>query len=70
MASSAADLRLMTVPGEVKETSGLWVWIDIPKAVVVLTRREFLEGLKRGKAFKRRQQFEARHQEEAADDPR
>jgi hypothetical protein len=64
MATSATDLRLMTVPGTLQEPAGAWVVIDIPKAVVVLTRREFLAGLRRGKAYRRRQAFEARHRPE------
>jgi hypothetical protein len=61
--ASAVDTRLITVSGTVRDTSGLWVLIDIPKALVVLTRREFIAGLKRGKAFKRRQAFDARQPE-------
>jgi hypothetical protein len=32
---------------------GLWVLIEIPKALVILPRQTFIEGLKRGKRRKR-----------------
>jgi hypothetical protein len=63
MATSAADLRI-TVPGTLQETAEGWVLIDIPKALVVLTRREFIAGLKRGKAWKRRQALKVRQAED------
>jgi hypothetical protein len=39
---------------------GRWVWLTIPKAVVVISYEEFVAGLRRGKAFLRRQTYEQR----------
>lgn len=41
---------------------GRWVWLTIPKAVVVISYKEFLAGLRRGKAFLRREAYEKRVQ--------
>jgi hypothetical protein len=59
MPTSATDTRLMT-PGTLKETGGPWIVIDIPKATLVLTRRQFIEALRAGKRWRRRQAFQAR----------
>jgi hypothetical protein len=37
-----------------------WVILQLSKAVLVLTRAEFLRGLKRGKSWQRQQQAERR----------
>jgi hypothetical protein len=39
---------------------GNQVVIPIPKAVLVMTREQFIEALKRGKAYRRAQQYAAR----------
>jgi hypothetical protein len=68
MATSAGTF--MVVSGTPRPAPQGLVLIELPKCCVLLTMAEFANGLKRAKAFKRRQQFAARHQEEAADDPR
>lgn len=37
-----------------------WVLLDIPKALLVLSREEFITALRRGKAWKRREALAAR----------
>ena len=46
--------------GDVK-FEGMWVLIEIPKALVVLPRQTFIEGLRRGKRWKRRAAMAAGH---------
>jgi hypothetical protein len=53
MATSATDMR-STLSGTPKGTSGGWVLIEIPKALCVFTREEFVAALKRGKGWRRR----------------
>ena len=60
--ASATDTRLLTTPGTLKATEGPWIVIEIPKATLVMSRRIFLECLAAGKRWRRRQQFDARHQ--------
>jgi hypothetical protein len=64
MATSAVDIRI-TLPGTLREATGGWWVIEIPKGWICLTRAEVLAGLKRGKRLRRRQQFQARHSKEA-----
>jgi hypothetical protein len=56
--ASATDTRL-----DIEVIAGWWV-LKIPKGWICLTRAEVLAGLKRGKALRRRQQFQARHPKE------
>jgi hypothetical protein len=59
--ASATDTRLQTLPGELRDTAGgPWIVIDIPKAVLVLTRRQFIDALRAGKRWRRREAFAAR----------
>jgi hypothetical protein len=57
--ASATDTTL-TMPGEVKVTTGPWIIVQLPKCVLALTRRQFLEGLQAGKRWTRRRQFAVR----------
>jgi hypothetical protein len=54
----AEPLRI-SVETEPRRQGG-WVWMTIPKAVVVISYEEFLAGLRRGKAFVRREAYEKR----------
>jgi hypothetical protein len=54
----AEPLRI-SVETEPRQQGG-WVWLTIPKAVVVISYQEFLAGLRRGKAFLRREAYEKR----------
>jgi hypothetical protein len=37
------------------------VIVSLPKCVLVMSRQQFIEALKRGKAYRRRQAMRARH---------
>jgi hypothetical protein len=45
---------------ELKVIDGLYV-LELPKAILVLTREQFIDGLRRGKWWKRRQASAPRH---------
>jgi hypothetical protein len=59
MATSAADICI-TLPGELRESSGGWWVIEIPKGWICLSRAEVLAGLRRGRRLRRRLAFQAR----------
>jgi hypothetical protein len=50
----------ITLPGQAPVVVGSVVLIEIPKAVLVLDRRTFIEALKAGKRWRRHQSWEAR----------
>jgi hypothetical protein len=57
--ADAGDIALPATPSAVEPA---WVVLTLPKAVLVLTRAEFVLGLKRGKAWSRQQQAERRRE--------
>jgi hypothetical protein len=59
MPSSATDICI-TLPGQLREHTGGWWVIEIPRGWIALTRAEVLAGLRQGKRLRRRQQFQAR----------
>jgi hypothetical protein len=63
MATSATDIRI-NLTGRMKAITQGVVLIQIPKALVVLTREEFIAALQRGKAWRRREALEARQRPE------
>ena len=42
------------------------VIVHLPKCVLVMSRQQFIEALKRGKAYRRRQAMQARQQDTAS----
>lgn len=50
-AMSAGDV--ISIVGTTISADGLWIRITIPKAVLVLSREQFIEGLRRGKSWRR-----------------
>jgi hypothetical protein len=47
-------------PATIQLQSNLWVVLELPKCIVVLSRDEFVAGLKRGKAWRRSAAMKAR----------
>jgi len=43
-----------------------WYVVTASKCTLVLTKTQFIQALRRGKWWKRRQAFQARHREEGA----
>jgi hypothetical protein len=66
MPMSAVSLTVTTVlaGSPPKGVGGGWIAVTIGKGVLLLTSQELTTALRRGKALKRRQAFEARHQAE------
>jgi hypothetical protein len=51
-------------PATIQSQGELWVVLELPKCIVVLPRQQFVEGLKRGKAWRRAAAMRARVQTE------
>lgn len=54
---------VISVTCTITSDAGAWVVLQMPKAMVVISRAQFIDGLQRGKAWKR---HEAMAQREAA----
>lgn len=47
-------------PAMMQSHNDLWVVLELPKCIVVLSRAQFLAGLKRGKAWRRAEALRTR----------
>jgi len=57
---SATDTCVITVPGRMRAITQGWVLIQLDKALVVLSRQQFIEALKAGKRWRRAEALKAR----------
>jgi hypothetical protein len=51
---------VITQPATIKSSDDLWVVLELPKCIVVITREQFVQGLRRGKWFKRHESMSRR----------
>jgi hypothetical protein len=57
---SFKGVAVIIQPATIRSQSDQWVVLELPKCIVVLPRPQFVEGLKRGKAWKRHAALQAR----------